>query len=65
MQYLTMDILLTFPGVWDWLKECTILTRMYYNDGGDGWSTKTNWLGSEDWIQNQTTKQENQQDISR
>ena len=33
-----------FPGVWDWLKECTILTRMYYNDGDDGWSARTNWL---------------------
>ena len=35
-------------NLWDWLKERTILVRMYLNDGGDGWSTKTNWLGSGD-----------------
>jgi len=37
-----------FPGVWDWLKERTILVRMYLNDGGSSWALNSGWLGNGD-----------------
>merc|ERR1719469_308292 len=33
---------------WDWLKERTILVRMYLNDNGITWTKKTGWNGSGD-----------------
>lgn len=34
--------------VWNWLKERTVLVRMYLNNGGESWTEKNGWLGGQD-----------------